>query len=45
MDESDPEATHLMLQALFDIRGAVNDIHDYIFGGDDDEPEETEEDA
>ena len=33
-----------MLEALFDIRGAVYDIHDALLGGDDDE-EETEEDS
>jgi len=41
---SDTEATQLMLEALFDIRVAVYDIHDVIFGGDDD-GEAAEEDA
>jgi hypothetical protein len=36
----DPEATQLMLEALFDIRAAVFDIHDALFGGDDGEEEE-----
>jgi hypothetical protein len=40
----DPEATQLMLEALFDIRTAVHAIHDAIFGEDDGE-EAEEEDA
>jgi hypothetical protein len=40
----DPEATELILEALFHIRAEVHEIHLAIFGeGDDDE--ETEEDA
>jgi hypothetical protein len=38
----DPEATTLMLEALFDIRGAVYEIHDAIFEGGDDEEEEDD---
>jgi hypothetical protein len=40
----DPEATQLILEAVFHTRGEVHDIHRVIFGEDDDE-EETEEDA
>ena len=39
---SDPEATHLILQALFDIKADVHDIHGAIFGGGDDEETEDE---
>jgi hypothetical protein len=39
----DAEATQLTLEALFDIRTAVFDIHDALFGEDD--GEEEEEDA
>jgi hypothetical protein len=39
---TDPEATQLMLEALFEIRGDVRDIHAAIFGGGDDEEEEAE---
>jgi hypothetical protein len=42
--ESDEEATRLMLEALFDIKAAVFEIHKALFG-EDDEEEETEEDA
>jgi hypothetical protein len=35
----DPEATQLMLEALFEIRGKVGEIHAAIFGGGDDEEE------
>ena len=44
-DESmgDDEATHLMLEALFDIRVKVDEIHATVVEEDDDE--ETEEDA
>jgi hypothetical protein len=38
----DPEATALMLEALFDIRGAVYEIHDAIFEEGDDEEEEDD---
>ena len=34
-----------MLEALFDIRGAVYDIHDALLGEGDDDEEETEEDS
>jgi hypothetical protein len=44
MPESDEEATQLMLEALFDIKAAVFEIHQALFG-EDDEEEETEEDA
>lgn len=40
----DPEATQLMLEALFDIKWDVRDIHGAIFGGGDD-GEEAEEDS
>jgi hypothetical protein len=40
----DPEATQLMLEALFVIRGEVGDIHNAVFGGGDDE-EEAEADS
>ena len=38
----DDEATQLILQTLFDIKGDVRDIHDVIFGGGDygDQPED-----
>ncbi len=39
----DDEATHLMLEALFDIRAKVDEIHAIVVEEDDDE--ETEEDA
>ena len=42
--KEDEEATQLMLEALFDIKSAVNDIHRELLGGDDEE-EETEEDS
>lgn len=41
----DEEATQLMLEALFDIKAAVYEIHRALFGGEDDEEEETEEDS
>ena len=40
---ADDEATHLMLEALFDIRAIVDEIHATVVEEDDDE--ETEEDA
>jgi hypothetical protein len=40
----DPEATQLMLEALFDIRSKVDDTHLSLFGEDDDE-ETTEADT
>jgi hypothetical protein len=39
----DDEATRLVLDAMFEIRGRVRDIHAAILGEDDDD-EETEED-
>ena len=45
MEAGDHEATQLMLEALFDIRGAVYDIDDALLGGGDDDEEETEEDS
>ena len=39
----DTEATQLMLEALFDIRAAVFEIHGAVFG--DDSGEEEEEDS
>ena len=45
VEEGDHAATQLMLETLFDIRGAVYDIHDFLLGGEDDEEEETEEDS
>jgi hypothetical protein len=42
--EPDEEATQLMLEALFDIKAAVFEIHRALFG-EDDEGQETEEDA
>lgn len=42
MDGRDEEATQLILEALFDIKAAVFDIHREIIGEDDGE-EETEE--
>lgn len=38
----DNEATQLMLEALFDIRGTVYEIHDVVVGGDDGEAEEED---
>ena len=40
----DSEATQLILETLFDVRGAVYEIHGAILGEDDDE-EEAQEDA
>jgi hypothetical protein len=41
----DVEATQLMLEALFDIKAAVYEIHDEVVWSDeDDDGEETEED-
>jgi hypothetical protein len=42
MDESDKEATQLMLETLFDIKVAVFEIHTALFGGDDEEEEEED---
>jgi hypothetical protein len=39
----DPEATQLMLEALFHIRGAVDEMDAVLIGEDDDDEEETEE--
>jgi hypothetical protein len=36
----DPEATTLMLEALFDIRAVVYEIRDDLLGEDDEEEEE-----
>jgi len=44
-NESDQEATQLILEALFDIKVRVSDIHNVLFLDDGDEEEETEEDA
>lgn len=41
----DEEATRLTLETLFDIKAKVTEIHDALFGGEDDEDEETEEDS
>lgn len=42
----DEEATTLMLEALFDIKAAVYEIHDVVVWRDeDDDAEEEEEDA
>jgi hypothetical protein len=41
---TDTEATKVMLEALFDIRSAVYQIRDGLFG-DDDEEEAEEDDA
>jgi hypothetical protein len=39
----DAEATQLTLEALFDIRAAVFDIHDVVVGDEDDGEEEEED--
>jgi hypothetical protein len=39
----DPEATRLMLEALFDIRAKVTEIHEEVVGPDEDEEEEEED--
>jgi hypothetical protein len=44
VDGSDDEAMQLMLEALFDIKAAVFDMHREMFG-DEGEEEETEEDS
>ncbi len=44
VEDDNGEATQLMLEALFDIKAAVNDIHRALLGGDDEE-EEAEEDS
>lgn len=41
----DSEATQLMLEALFDVKVRVVDIHEAIFGREDDDEEEAQEDA
>lgn len=41
----DPEATTLMLEALFDIKVRVVEIHAVLLGGEDEGEEETEEDS
>ena len=43
--DEDTEVTQLMLETLFDIKVAVVEIHRALFGRDDDDEEETEEDA
>jgi hypothetical protein len=43
VDDTDEEATQLMLEALFDIRGKVTDIHEDIFGREEDDDEEEED--
>ncbi len=43
MDDS--EATQLMLEALFDIRAAVYEIHDAVTEPEDDDGQEEEEDT
>ena len=40
---ADAEATRLMLEALFDIRAKVTEIHEEILGPDDDDEEEEEQ--
>ena len=42
---ADDEATTLMLEALFDIRAAVYDIHDVLIEQPEDGDEEEEDDA
>ena len=39
----DTEATRLMLEALFDIRAKVTEIHEETLGPDDDDEEEEEQ--
>jgi hypothetical protein len=42
----DTDATQLMLEALFDVRGMVSDLHSLYFEKEDpDDGEEEEEDA
>ena len=41
----DEEATTLILEALFEIRGRVRDIHYAVLEDDNGEEEETEDDA
>jgi hypothetical protein len=41
---SDNEATQLILEALFDMRWGLHEVHAVVVGGDDD-GEEEEEDA
>jgi hypothetical protein len=45
VEDSDLEATRVILETLFDIRGAVFDIHAALFGNGDDDEEATEDDA
>jgi len=42
VEERDDEATQLMPEALFDIRGLVFDIHRALFGEDDEEAAEED---
>jgi hypothetical protein len=39
----DAEATQLMLEALFDIRADVHEIHDAVVEGEEDDEEEEED--
>jgi hypothetical protein len=39
----DPEATQLMLEAIFEIKGKVSELHSAILGGDDGEEEEEDD--
>jgi hypothetical protein len=41
----DSEATQLMLEALFDIRSNVTEVHEEVVGPDEDDEEEEEEDT
>jgi hypothetical protein len=41
-DVEDTEATQLILETLFDIRAAVNEIHDVVVEDEDDEEEEAD---
>lgn len=43
--DTDEEATQLMLEAIFDIRRKVTDIHEDIFGPKEDDDEQEEEDS
>jgi hypothetical protein len=40
-DVDDPEATALILEALFEIRSNVRDIREYLVDGEEEEEEDT----
>jgi hypothetical protein len=45
VDDSDEEATQLMLETLFDVRAMVSDVHGVFFEYEDEDEGEEEEDS